>query len=79
MKTILVNMDEAALRLSQFGEEAWKGKTIIITQSGKPYLDLTPHKEQVRARKPGRFKGKIKINSAFGATALDIIDSFEDV
>ena len=77
MEMILVNMDEAGVRLSQLGEEAWKGKIVIITKSGKPYLGLTPHKGQVRVRKPGRFKGIIKINDTFNATPQDVIDSFD--
>lgn len=77
MGTIQVNMHEAKTKLSQLGEEAWEGKTVVIAKSGKPYLDLTPHKEKTKARKPGRLKGKIKISRAFNATPQDIIDSFE--
>ena len=76
METILVNMHEAKTRLSQLGEEASKGKMVIITRSGKPYLDLTPHKKREHARNPGRFKGKIKISREFNSTPLDVIDGF---
>ena len=75
--TIQVNMHEAKTRLSQLGEEAWEGKTVVIAKSGKPYLDLTPHKERARVRKPGRLKGKIKIGRAFNTTPEDVVDSFE--
>ena len=76
MGTIQVNMHEAKTKLSQLGEEAWEGKKVVIAKSGKPYLDLTPHKER-GLRKPGRLKGKIKISRAFNTTPQDVIDSFE--
>lgn len=79
MSTIQVNMHEAKSRLSQLGEEAWEGKTVIIAKAGKPYLDLSPHNKKKQARKPGRLKGKIKIDPAFDATSQDIIGSFEGV
>ena len=78
MPTIQVNMHEAKSRLSQLGEKAWAGERVVIARSGKPYLDLFPHKEKRKPRKPGRFKGKIKMSKAFDQTPADIIDSFED-
>ena len=77
METILVNIQEAKTQLLQLGKDAWDGKTVVITKLGKPYLDLTPHKEQMRARRPGRLKEKIKISGEFNETHQDIIDSFE--
>ncbi len=79
MATIQVNMHEAKSQLSQLGEKVWEGKTVVIAKAGKPYLDLSPHQEKKQPRKPGRFKGEIKISRDFDRTPQDIIDSFESV
>ncbi len=55
MKTVQVNMHEAKTRLSQLGENAWSGVKVVIAKSGKPYLDLLPHKVVGKPRKPGRY------------------------
>lgn len=72
-----VNMHEAKTQLSALGEKAWQGETIVIAKSGKPYLDLVPHKEDRTQRKPGRFKGQIWIAEDFDKTPDDIIETFE--
>ncbi len=77
MKTVQVNMHEAKSRLSQLGENAWSGIKVVIAKSGKPYLDLLPHKEVGKPRKPGRYKGRIRISRHFDHTPDDVIDTFE--
>ena len=72
-----VNMHEAKSRLSELGELAWKGETVVIAKAGKPYLDLIPHRAPGAKRKPGRLKGKIKIAADFDATPSDVIADFE--
>lgn len=79
MKTVQVNMHEAKTNLSKLGENAWSGDKVIIAKSGKPYLDLLPHKEVVKERKPGRCRGQIKISREFDQTPIDIIEAFEGV
>lgn len=77
MSTIQVNMHEAKTRLSQLAEKAWSGDTVVIAKSGKPYLDLIPHLSSTQQRKPGKYKGKIKIAKDFEQTPIDIIEAFE--
>jgi len=72
-----VNMHEAKSQLSKLGKKAWAGETVVIAKAGKPYLDLLPHKENREPRKPGRFKGKIKIADDFDSTFEDIVAAFE--
>lgn len=71
-----VNMHEAKTQLSALGKKAWAGERIVIAKAGEPYLDLLPHRESKKLRKPGRFKGKIKLSDDFMTTSTDIIDSF---
>jgi len=56
---------------------AWAGDKIIIAKSGKPYLDLIPHKPVGIPRKPGKYKGQIKMADGFDQTPIDIIEDFE--
>ena len=72
-----INMHEAKSQLSKLGEKAWAGETVVIAKAGKPYLDLLPHKDRREPRKPGRFKGQIKISEDFDQTPEEIIAGFE--
>ena len=72
-----VNMHEAKSQLSKLGEAAWNGEPVVIAKSGKPYLDLVPHKTMKRQRKPGRFKGKIKLQEGFNDESKELNDLFE--
>jgi antitoxin (DNA-binding transcriptional repressor) of toxin-antitoxin stability system len=77
MATKQVNMHEAKSRLSELGELAWKGEKVVIAKAGKPYLDLLPHRQERRERKPGLLKGKIRIAADFDATSPELIAAFE--
>ena len=72
-----VNMHEAKSKLSALAEKVWQGETVVIAKAGKPYLDLLPHKENRKPRKPGRFKGQIRIADDFDQTPEELIDAFE--
>lgn len=71
-----VNMHEAKSQLSALGKRAWAGERIVIARAGEPYLDLLPHRERKKMRRPGRFKGKTKFGDDFMNTSQDIIESF---
>ena len=72
-----VNMHEAKSQLSKLGELAWKGERIVIAKAGKPYLDLIPHRQSDKPRKPGLLKGQIWLDDDFDSTPDEIIDLFE--
>lgn len=74
---VQVNMHEAKTQLSQLAERVWHGDKVVIAKAGKPYLDLLPHVDTPRVRKPGRLKGKIRMSADFDKTPEDIIDGFE--
>ncbi len=72
-----VNMQEAQSRLSELGELAWKGERVVIAREGRPYLDLLPHRDNRRPRRPGRFAGQIEMAPDFDETPEEVIDAFE--
>lgn len=76
MKPIQVNMHEAKTRLSELAELVWRGEKVVISKAGKPYVDLTPHTANSKARKPGRYKGQILIAKDFDELPDDVLDTF---
>jgi len=72
-----INMHEAKSQLSRLGEKVWQGETVVIAKAGKPYLDLLPHVDQRKMRRPGRLKGMIEISPDFDETPQEIIDAFQ--
>ena len=48
------NMHEAKSKLSQLADIAHSGGMVVIAKSGKPYVDLVPHKER-KFREPGGY------------------------
>lgn len=69
-------MHEAKSQLSKLGELAWRGEEIVIAKAGKPYLELTPHREK-RVRTLGVLRGRIRIAPDFDETPPEVIESFE--
>jgi antitoxin (DNA-binding transcriptional repressor) of toxin-antitoxin stability system len=70
-------MREAKSQLTQLAERAWHGDEVVILKDGKPYVDLLPHVDTTRLRKPGRLKGKIRMTTDFDKTSEDIVEEFE--
>lgn len=72
-----VNMHEAKSKLSALAERVWQGETVVIAKAGKPYLDILPHRGNRVERKPGRYKGQIRMSDDFDQTPENIIAAFE--
>lgn len=73
-----VNMHEAKTRLSNLIEQALAGEEVIIGRAGKPLVRLVPVERVVAERKPGRFKGRIRMAPDFDRTPDEVIRAFED-
>jgi antitoxin (DNA-binding transcriptional repressor) of toxin-antitoxin stability system len=77
MGTTQVNMHEAKSRLSELARLAWEGEKVVIAKAGEPYLDLVPHRERRRDRKPGRLRGQIRMAPDFDETPEQLVRAFE--
>ena len=66
MKT--VNVYEAKTRLSQLLELAASGEEVVIARAGRPMAKLIPYRIESKSRKPGCWKGKVKILQGFRRT-----------
>ena len=62
-----VGVHEAKTHLSRLVEEAAAGEEIIIARAGEPRARLIACAPARRRRRPGAFKGKIKIHANFDA------------
>jgi prevent-host-death family protein len=67
-------LNEAKSQLSLLAKRVWAGDRVVITKDGKPYLDLLPHGDVVRERKPGRLKGQIHMSVDFDRALRDFIE-----
>ena len=57
----LVNVHEAKTHLSRLLEEVAQGEEIVIGKAGKPVARLVPYTPKRGRRKPGGWKGKLRL------------------
>ena len=72
----IINMYQAKTTLSNLVARALTGEEIILAKSGTPLVVLVPYGQQKKARKPGKFKGKIILPENFDAPMPDVEDLF---
>jgi prevent-host-death family protein len=75
MKT--VNIQAAKTHLSRLVEEAVAGDDIILAKAGRPLVRLVPVQPDVSPRRPGAWKGKVRMARDFNAADERIIALFE--
>lgn len=59
----IFNVHEAKTHLSRLLDRVAEGEEVIIAKSGRPVAKLVP--VGAEPRKPGRLKGRIRINADF--------------
>lgn len=74
----VTNISDAKAQLSRLIEMARNGEEIIISKAGKPVVRLVVYSESPPLRKPGVWKGKIKIAPDFDELPSDILLSFHE-
>jgi prevent-host-death family protein len=67
MAESIVNLYEAKTTLSRLVERAAAGEEIIIAKAGKPLAKLVRAAKPSRRRKPGGWKGRVRIEKNFDA------------
>lgn len=61
----ITNIHEAKTHLSRLVERAAAGEEIVIGKAGKPVARLVPYQPVRAKRKPGAWKGKVRISPSF--------------
>ncbi|HEX6534351.1 MAG TPA: type II toxin-antitoxin system prevent-host-death family antitoxin [Gemmatimonadaceae bacterium] len=73
-----VSLYEAKTHLSELVERAAGGEEIIITKAGKPKARLVPLRDPAVQRRPGAWRGRVRIARDFDAPLPhDVLASFE--
>lgn len=76
--TKVLNIHEAKTHLSRIVEEVAAGKEIIIAKAGKPIARLSPITANVKKKRLGLLKGRIKVPADFNAPLADeVLAGFE--
>ena len=65
----IINLYEAKTHLSKVINQAVKGEEVVIARSGKPVVRLVPYDQSQTMRKPGIWKGKVKVDPDFDASS----------
>ncbi len=74
MKT--ANIHEAKTHLSRLVQRAAQGEEIIIAKAGKPIAKLVPYHASRAPRRPGYWRGKVKIRDDFDRLPEEIEAAF---
>jgi prevent-host-death family protein len=73
-----VNLYEAKTHLSDLVERAARGEEIVIAKAGHPKARLVPIGRRQSPRKPGAWKGRVRIAADFDAPLPeDLLETFE--
>lgn len=71
-----VNVHQAKTHLSSLLERVERGEEIVIGRSGKPVARLVPYKKPGRTRRPGAWKGRVRIAPDFDELPKDLLAAF---
>ena len=77
MDTQVANIHEAKTNLSLLLKYAEEGEVVLIARAGKPIARLVVITPRKQGRKPGIWKGKVKMASDFDELPEDLISAFE--
>jgi len=73
-----VNLYEAKTHLSALVERAARGEEVVLAKAGEPKARLVPLEAARAHRKPGAWKGRVRIAADFdGPLPDDLLDAFE--
>lgn len=71
-----VNIYDAKTQLSQLIQEVSSGGEIVIAKAGKPVAKLVAYQPSVTARKPGEWRGQVRISPDFDALPRELEAAF---
>jgi prevent-host-death family protein len=72
-----VNIHDAKTHLSRLVEQVEAGQEIVIARAGRPVARLVPYRARSEPRKPGAWKGRVRLAPDFDATDAGLLDDFE--
>lgn len=73
----VVNIHEAKTHLSRLVERVEAGEEVVIARAGRPVARLVPFKTRTQPRRPGHWRGSVRLAPDFDRTDETILDAFE--
>lgn len=73
---MLVNIHEAKTHLSRLVQRVVEGEEIVIGRSGVPVARLVPYRESAEDRRPGIWRGRVRIAPDFDDLPEEIAAAF---
>ena len=70
------NIHEAKTQLSRLVDRAANGEEVIIAKAGKPVARLIAYKESRGPRRPGIWRGKVRMAPDFDELPADVMAAF---
>ena len=70
------NIHNAKTHLSELVGMVYAGEDVIICKAGKPMVKLVRYQPEEQKRKPGTWRGKVKISKDFDEISSEIEDRF---
>ena len=71
----MFNMHQAKTHLSRLVRDACNGKEIVIGKAGEPLVKLVAFRIDDGPRKPGAWKGKVRIRKDFDELPPEFLDA----
>lgn len=73
---MVVNIHEAKTHFSRLVERVMRGEEVVIGKAGKPVARLVPYREDYTPRKPGGWRGRVRIHDDFDELPHEVADAF---
>ena len=71
-----INIHEAKTQLSRLIERAARGEEIVIARAGRPVARLVGLDRAQRPRRPGAWRGRVRIHADFDDLPAEIAAAF---
>jgi prevent-host-death family protein len=72
-----VNIHEAKTHFSRLVERVEAGEEIVIARAGRPVARLVPLLARTEPRRPGLWRGRMRLAPDFDRTDERVLESFE--
>lgn len=73
---MLFNIHDAKTHFSRLVERAAAGEEVVIGKAGKPVAKLVPYERSSEPRKPGAWRGRVRIAEDFDDLPAEMAAAF---
>jgi prevent-host-death family protein len=72
----IVNIHEAKTHFSKLIEQVLNGEEVIIAKAGKPIVRVIRYQQSDEPRRPGAWKGKVRMSDDFDELPPEVTEAF---